>query len=303
MLSISGQETTVVDFHVHHPELLGDKSPMPEFSPAYELVFQMDKAGIDLAVLLPLDLRYEDFPPHLQIFSEEDFSPIEEQEDELAEFVGTFPERFVGFGSINPNRGENYIQRRVEKIVERGFKGIKLLPTFMLFNPADRLPRLLFALAQEKGLVVLSHTGCDPGPWEDPALSENARPSYLDAVARDFPQLKLVAAHLGCYSSTKPGLWLEEMLGVARRRENVFADISATFYEYYPEFVLRAVKEMGADRLLFGSDYPTTSTCNRFSGMKEVVEAFLDLPLTSSEKEKILGENARVLLNLPSSPE
>jgi predicted TIM-barrel fold metal-dependent hydrolase len=303
MLSISGQEIAVVDFHVHHPELLGDESPMPEVSSAHELVFQMDKAGIDLAVLLPLDLRYEDFPPHLQIFSEEDFSPIEEQEDELVEFVRGFPERFVGFGSINPNRGEDYIQQRMEQIVMRGFKGIKLLPTFMLFNPADRLPRLLFELAQEKRLIVLSHTGCDPGPWEDPAVSENARPSYLDAVARDFPRLKLVAAHLGCYSSTKPGLWLEEMLEVARRRDNIFADISATFYEYYPDFVLRAVKEMGADRLLFGSDYPTTSTCSRSSGMKEVVDAFLDLPLSSVEKEKILGENARNLLGLLSSTE
>jgi predicted TIM-barrel fold metal-dependent hydrolase len=68
----------------------------------------------------------------------------------------------------------------------------------------------------------------------------------LDLRDEDFPQLKLVAAHLGWYSSNKPGLWLEEMLEVAQRRDNIIADILATLYEYYPEFVLRAVKEMGA---------------------------------------------------------
>lgn len=45
-INSNGHEIAVVDFHVHHPELLGDISPMPGVSPAHELVFQMDKAGI-----------------------------------------------------------------------------------------------------------------------------------------------------------------------------------------------------------------------------------------------------------------
>lgn len=89
---------------------------------------------------------------------------------------------------------------------------------------------------------------------------------------------------------------------VAQRRDNIFADISATFYEYYPDFVLKAVEKMGADHLLFGSNYPTTSTCSRSSGMKEVVDAFLDLPLSSAKKKKILGENAYKLLGLIPGP-
>ena len=298
MLEIDGRMATIVDFHVHHPEILHGESPLQGASPAEELVFQMDQAGVDKAVFLPIDLWDEDFPSHLKIFPLEDFAPIDEQEEELEEFIRAFPERVVGFGSINPNRGEDYIQQRMDCIVQRGLKGIKLLPTFQFFNPEDRLPRFLFGLAQEKELVVLSHTGCDPGPWENPKLSENARPAHLDAVARDFPQLKLVAAHMGCYSAYRPGIWLDEMLAVARRRENIFADISATFYDYHPEFILQAVNEMGSDRLLFASDYPTTSDCDRSSGMKNAVEAFLDLPLRPVEKEKILGQNARKLLGI-----
>ncbi|MEM1798312.1 MAG: amidohydrolase family protein, partial [Candidatus Jordarchaeales archaeon] len=85
--------------------------------------------------------------------------------EHVAKLVKLWPERFVGFGSIDVCKGKRYIERTVRKIKKLGLKGVKVLPTAQFFHPVlDReLVDLLFSLCEKEKLAVIYHTGCDVG--------------------------------------------------------------------------------------------------------------------------------------------
>src|SRR5258708_33798637 len=80
--------------------------------------------------------------------------------------------------------------------------------------------------------------------------SETGRPvPYLDEVALTFPELRIVAGHIG-----HP--WTDEMIGVAWKHENVYIDTSAYAPRYYPSQLVHYVKTYGQDKVLFGTTFP-----------------------------------------------
>ena len=101
---------------------------------------------------------------------------------------------------------------------------------------------------------------------------------------------------MGSYSALYPGIWFEEALEVAKKHANVYVDIAAVFSK---SLVKRAVKELGEDKVLFGSDYPAIGGyCDRLNGMVNCVKWALTLNLPLSAKKKLMGENARRLLSI-----
>ena len=103
-------------------------------------------------------------------------------------------------------------------------------------------------------------------------------------------------AHVGCYSSRSPGIWLDEALDLGRNHENVWYDIAAVPYVVTKErFVEKIRKSVGMDRVLFGSDYPAVNGVTIESMIDEVKSSEY---LTEEEKEGILGLNAIRLLGL-----
>ncbi|MHA1603684.1 MAG: amidohydrolase family protein, partial [Candidatus Freyarchaeota archaeon] len=153
----------------------------------------------------------------------------------------------------------------------------------------------LYETAQKEKLVILTHTGCDPGLWEYPDFSEDAKPVHLAKVAEEYPRLNIIGAHLGSYSAEKPGIWFEEMMQVVEQYDNIYTDTSAVD----PILVKRAVERIGADKILYGSDYPVVLTyCDRKRGMGEHLKNLLELDLTTEDKEKILGKNAKRILGI-----
>jgi predicted TIM-barrel fold metal-dependent hydrolase len=311
VIKINSSEVEVIDVHVHPIDLTTHS-----FIPAGEIIEAMDIAGVDKAVLLALDLDEADFDKYI---TKEDLKIALEREpiygylDEevlreigrrilklsipnevVKVFLDRYPERFIGFGSINPNKGEDYIRGKIDEIREFNFKGLKFLPTIQFFNPEDEKMNLIYELAQRYGLIILMHTGCDPGPWELPYLSRNANPSYLDGVAGRYPDLKIIAAHMGSYSRLYPGIWFKEMMDVAKKHENIYMDISATFNEFNLQF---AIEEIGEGRILYGSDYPAIAGyCDREKGMVNCVNWLAQLELDVEVKEKIFSGNVKRLL-------
>ena len=81
--------------------------------------------------------------------------------------------------------------------------------------------------------------------------SETGRPiPYIDQVAIDFPELTIVAGHIG-YP------WTEEMVAVARKHEHVFIDTSAYTVRRYPPELVRYLRSSGGrHKVLFGTNYP-----------------------------------------------
>ncbi|MEM2934303.1 MAG: amidohydrolase family protein [Methanocellales archaeon] len=313
MIKINSLEVEVIDVHVHPIDL-----STHAFIPVEEVIEAMELAGVDKAVLLALDLDEVDFDkyisdeelkialelePAYRYVNEEILREIGKgilglsiSEEVVKEFVDKYPERFTGFGSINPNKGEEYVRRKIDRIREYNFKGLKFLPTIQFFNPEDEKMNLIYELAQEHELIISMHTGCDPGPWELPYLSRYANPRYLDRVAEKYPDLKIIAAHMGSYSRLYPGIWFKEMMDVAKKHENIYVDISATFNEFNLSL---AIEEIGEERILYGSDYPAIGGyCDRETGMVNCVNWFAQLDLAVEVKKKIFGENAKRLLLL-----
>lgn len=214
--------------------------------------------------------------------------------EELSEFVKLNPKRLIGFGSVNPNKPVDYVEDKLKEIRNLGLKGVKLIPTIQLFNPSENenIPRI-FEFCERNRLIVLYHTGCDPGPFEIPELSEDANPKYLRKVLDRYSNVKLVLAHIGSYSAIKPRLWLNEALDIMKKYDNVYADISAVTDILHNEKIVRKIRgTIGFERVLFGSDYPVIEGSNISIEVHSVKTSILG----DYEKEQVLGLNAWSLL-------
>ncbi|MEM3725911.1 MAG: amidohydrolase family protein [Candidatus Bathyarchaeia archaeon] len=305
----------IIDIHVH-----------PHYSEA-EILNEMKRANIDHAVLLAVDADPSDVDKpeiknrlrsrHLealfgfrgfQFMSIEDeikrffqelinyYPDLKSSNEEIADLVKRNPNKFIGFGSVNPNKDEQYIEAKLREISDFGFKGIKMLPTLQMFTPVENKNfERICEYCEKNKKVLLYHTGCDPGPWEVPGLSEDANPKYLTSVLESYSPT-IVLAHAGSYSAYNPGIWFDEALELGKKFDNVYFDTAAVSSFIFSEKILKRIKEtMGIDRLLFGSDYPVVWG----SDIKYEVEVIrVCRHLTEEEKEKILGLNAARILNI-----
>jgi len=301
-------ENKIVDVHVHPFTLITQE----------HILTELDRAGVAIAVLLALDVDANDLdrPEIKKLVSDrlldmyfwdstrvvdglKDFLELARTENEqVANFIQSHPDRFVGFGSINLSRSETYVEEKIEEIDRLNLKGIKLIPTLQFFNPvgADKNMRMLFEYCERKGRIITCHTGCDPYVWEEPHFSQDANPQYLKSIVQSFRRVPVILAHMGCYSSRSPGIWFDEALELGKENENVWFDIAAVPYVVTREkFVDRIRRTIGFDRVLFGSDYPAV---NGISIESMIAEVNSSDHLTSEEKENILGHNAMRLLGL-----
>lgn len=306
----------IIDIHVH------------PFLPIKQILAEMENAGVNYSVLLaidtdPMDIekpeikkkyrrrylqsgssfifpilgRFSQIEDRIKSFFQEilAFYPdLKSSNAEIAELVRKHPDRFIGFGSVNPNKDEEYVEKKLREISELDLKGIKMLPTLQFFNPMENENfERICEYCKKNNLIILYHTGCDPGPWEVLELSEDANPKYLKPILETYKPL-IILAHTGSYSAWKPGLWLNEALELGEEFENVYFDSSAASHIVYTDKVIKRIREnIGIERLLYGSDYPVV----RGSDMRYEVDLIKNCRhLTDEEKDKILGLNAAKLL-------
>jgi hypothetical protein len=171
-----------------------------------------------------------------------------------------------------------------------------MLPTLQLFSPIENKNfERICEYCEEKKKVLLYHTGCDPGPWEIPEMSEDANPRYLKPILERYNPI-LVLAHTGSYSAHKPGIWFDEAFDLGRNFDNVYFDSAAVSSFIYSERILKRIREeVGLDRLLYGSDYPIVWGTDMESEVGVIKRCKY---LTEDEKKNILGLNAAKILDL-----
>lgn len=184
----------------------------------------------------------------------------------VAEYVRTDPARLFGFASVDPKRigAERILEAAVKEL---GLKGLKLGPIYQDFHPLDREAYPLYAKANELRLPVLWHQGTSFVPQ---GALEKSRPADLDPIARAFPELKMIIAHMG-----HP--WIDEAISVVRKHPNLFVDISALGSRPWQLYnALIAAHEYGiVDKILYGTDFPfataeqTVGTLQRINEMTE----------------------------------
>lgn len=197
----------------------------------------------------------------------------------------------IPFGSVYPDLNLDVLNRRLETFLKIGVRGVKLLPTLQLFDPSSSEGFLrILEFAERNRMIVTIHTGCDPGPFEIPLLSQWANPIRLMKVLEIYSPT-MILAHTGSYCAYRYGIWFNEAVRVMKKFDNVYGDTAAVNdYLFYSEKTVDTLRrEVGFERVLFGSDYPVVLG----SDIESEVNIVLESPyLTSREKELVLRDNA-----------
>jgi uncharacterized protein len=249
---------------------------------ADKLIGWMDEAGIDRAVLLPLDFGLGCNEPAPE--KRPNITP-EEKNRLYAGLIEKHAGRLFSYFGIDPRRkgGLELFRKGVE---EWGMIGLKLHPTAG-FYPNDPVCYPFYEAAQEMGVPVLIHSGTEPAPLK-PMYSQ---PCFIDAAAADFPELKIIIAHCGHG-------WWAEAVDMAVSKPNIYVDFSGWQPQYSgnPDYLYHslrvAIDMLGPWRIIFGTDGSMT---NFIVWPKDWVAAFREpkspsgIGFSTEEMDIVLG--------------
>lgn len=118
--------------------------------------------------------------------------------------------------------------------------------------------------------------------------SKPGRPLYIDEVALTFPKLKIICGHIG-YP------WVDEMIAVAWKHDNVYIDTSAYLPRYYPMQLVHYMTTYGKDKVMFGTNFPQLL-------LDKCVAQIADLGLDDESMENFAFKNLKRVMKLEDGP-
>lgn len=267
----------IIDVWSQHPTLRHSSDPMfdslrrwtKDEAPTTELpveatVATMDDAGVSRSLISAWEA-----PGNSMISN-----------DEVFEFVKQAPTRLIGVGSVDISKPMQAVKEIKRCVEELGFKAIRVLPWLWGLPPTDRLFYPVYTACCDLGIPFCTQIG-HTGPLMS---SEVGRPIYLDQVALDFPELRIVAGHIG-YP------WTEEAVAVATKHPHVYIDTSAYTAKRYPQELTRYLRKHGANKVLFGTNYPMILPKKALDGIEE-------LKLDDNTVQLFLAGNAKRVFDL-----
>lgn len=207
---------------------------------------------------------------------------------EMIEAASDHLDVLIPFVSIDPHKGKLGVREARTLIEEYGVRGFKFHPTMQGFYANDRMAYPLYEEINNGGAIALFHTGQTgvgsgmPGGMGMRLKYSN--PMYMDDVAADFPDLKIILAH--------PSFpWQEEALSVATHKPNVYIDLSGWSPKYFPPILVRYINSILQDKMLFGSDWPVITPDRWLSD-------FAKIDIRDEIRPKVLKANARKILGI-----
>lgn len=278
----------VIDFHTHtFPDRIaaGAVESLQENSDTLgyiggtnaDLMDSMKRSGIDYSVILPV-VTNPDKTSHINQTAAE----INSTTDETG---------LISFGGIHPD-SENY-KELLDECVALGLKGIKLHPDYYGVDFNDLRIKRIVSYATELGLIVLTHAGMDIGLYPPIRCTID----HILEVIRDVAPDKLVLAHMGGWMNwyevtdrlAGENVWLDTAfcLGGINWRDK---DDHKPYHMMTDEQFIQMVGAFGSDRILFATDSP-------WADQKDYVNRIRSISISESDKDKILYQNAKKLLN------
>jgi predicted TIM-barrel fold metal-dependent hydrolase len=257
----------IVDAHVHiHPKKEGLGA---RFDASLDgLIRSLDASPVDRAVLLPIE------PEIPNVF--------------VAEAVSKYPDKLVAFASVNP-LAEEHPAEELERVVERyGFRGLKLHPRRQALGveQAEQVARVV-QKAAHLGIPVVF----DAFPYGGRALRDMTL-ELIERVAEMAPEASIIIAHMG-------GHRLFEALTLARSSENIYFDTSLILARYkgssLEHDIFYAIKKLGPDRCIYGSDYPDVELGESYVLMREHLD---EHGFSDDEQAEIFGGAIAKLIGL-----
>lgn len=177
--------------------------------------------------------------------------------DEVQSLVDAHPGRFVGLASANLHAPMEAVREFRRCVRDLGFKGLRIVPWLWGLPPNDRRYYPLYAECCELDVPFCTQVG-HTGPLR---TSETGRPiPYLEDVAIEFPELKIVCGHVGAP-------WTGEMLSLLRKFPNLYLDTSAYTVHRLPPDIVEYMKGRGRTRVLFGTNYPMLTPAQCLKGL------------------------------------
>jgi predicted TIM-barrel fold metal-dependent hydrolase len=242
--------------------------------PVEKFVEQLDKMGVEKAVIFNLD---EETPSGIAGLPN----------DYYANIVNQFSEKFIGFAGIDPLK-KNRALNEIKRSYDLGLRGIAIRPFMFQIPPSHKKMYPIYSICEELDIPVWFHISINYST----NTMEVERPIYLDIVAQDFPDLKIIAGHGGWP-------WVNELVAVAWRNPNIYIDIASYLPKYIGmkgtgwESLIHYGNSVLQDKILFGSTW-------LFMGLsiKQLADEVMKLPLKEEVKEKWLYRNAARLLGV-----
>ncbi len=180
-------------------------------------------------------------------------------------------DKFCGLATLSPDMTEDMAKEEIARLSDCKIHGFKFHPDFQNYEFDNKAVYPLYRLISDMGLPILVHAG-------DKRYSRS-NPKSISTVARDFPDLKICAAHFGGYSEWDK---LSEYEGLS----NAWFDTCSSLPFISPETAKGFIDKFGADKFMFGSDFPMWRPDEEF-------ERFEKIQLTQKEQDMILFENAK----------
>jgi uncharacterized protein len=211
--------------------------------------------------------------------------------DHVLDLVTKYPKSFGGvLASLDTNAQDlTAVARYAQELVHNPkVVGFKFHPPDQGFYPSDRKFYPIWEVIQAGSKPAMFHIGFTVlGANTDGGSGiglDYGRPVHLDTVAKDFPRMKILAAHPGWP-------WVEETIGVVTHKKNLFVDMSGYLAEQLPELFQKAIGSRLQDKALFGTDFP-------YVDLGKALASFDKMAFKDAVKEKLLLENARRLFGL-----
>ena len=282
----------IIDFHTHifPPEIKKNRGKYIERDPCFallysnpdskiatadELISSMDKTGVDISVIINIGWITHEL--------------CVETNDYIIESVSRYPRRLIGFCTVQPHSYEA-AAAEIERCARAGIRGVgEMRPDIQLFDLTDETAMEPFVEVLRKHKLILLTHASEPVGHNYPGKG-CVTPDILYPFITSFPDLTIVCAHWG------GGLpFYALMPEVKKAMSNVFFDTAASPFLYSPQVYNQVIQIIGADKILFGSDYPLLAQ----SRLLEEISA-LDFP--EETKDLILSGNARRLLGIKDEP-
>ena len=262
---------TVIDAHCHvYPDKIAVKAatatgnfysiPMNFDGTVSTLLKEGEKAGVDKFIIQSVATTPG------QVRSINEF---------IRRTVDAHPDKMYGLGTLHPDSAD--LAGDVEHILELGLKGVKLHPDIQQFKLDDYRCLKIYELCEKHNLPILAHTG--------DSRYDFSNPNRLIPILDIYDKLTIIGAHFGGWS-----MW-EEASYILYENKRLYVDCSSAFYSLTDEKIVEIIRLYGADRVLFGTDYPMWTP-------EDEVKRLKSLPLTDEEKEKIFSLNAIKVFNL-----
>ena len=191
---------------------------------------------------------------------------------DVLQYTQKYPKRFVGLAGYNPFRINDSLKEIELAVKEHDFKGVYVHIYGFDIPLTDRRMYPLYAKCVELGVPVSMQVGY----VLEGMPSEGGRPIYLDRIAVDFPDLKIIGSHTG-YP------WCEELVSICYKFDNIFLGLDAHMPRYWEPTVLKFAQSRGQDKVIWGTNGLPADK------MLEQIDA---LGFKEDVKKKLLRDNA-----------